>query len=413
MEETGDMGLEILYNNAFLEGKISQEDVKEIYLRIMELAAGRTELYAMGDSSIRVEMFSELVKSICFTLKMGINAQNEPPKSALKGDLRMLLEVGRAKIESGVQYGRELLRRAEEGMLNIENISYQGVIPGIEKFFKGYDYYYFAHEIPGDIDYQLFVPVSEQLQGIDYITEYLRHLTSENEFCGHFETNTITDLLKSFCADYKGLLINLFEPVVVNAIGLKLLGADIFKLEITKMECELLKKRFEEWGDGAIIELERASDELCHQLGISKEGASYAKAAVPDLYPRIRVALAAGTLENIFIRFKEARAITSVRFYEGEVMDDEKLRELIDEICDCGSVSEKIALMKSDIHSMPDFAEVLNICFWGDECEALFDALNKTEHSLMLAYIQSRPPEWRSESGWEHEFMKYIEKSNK
>ncbi len=408
MDEKSYTELATFYDETFLEGKITNEYVKEIYLHIMELAAERAELYAMGDSSIRVEMFSELVKSICFTMNKGIKAEKVAVESALKGDLRRLLEVGRTQIELEVKHGKELLRRAEESAIDIENISYLGVIPGIEKFFKGYDYYYFAHEIPGDIDYQLCVPVSEKLQGIDYITKYLRRLIAENESCGYFEKDKITALLKSYCQDYKGLLINLFEPVAVNAIGLKLLGADIFKLEITKTECELLKRRFEEWGEASTIEIERAADKMCTELGISIEKASYIKEAVGGLYSRIKAALKSETLENIFIPFKDAKMITSVHFFEGEKMDDKELRTLIDEINDCESVSDKILLIKKQIHSMRDFAEVLNICFWGEECAALFETLSKTEHSLMLAYIKGKQPDWSSESGWENEFMKFI-----
>jgi hypothetical protein len=92
-------------------------------------------------------------------------------------------------------------------------------------------------------------------------------------------------------------------------------------------------------------------------------------------------------------------------------MDNERLRKFIDEIGDCRYVSDKIAMVKQDIHSMKDLIEVLNIGFWGEECITLFDTLGDPEIGLLLQFVRSHPPEWRSDSGWEQQLMKYTRHS--
>lgn len=51
-------------------------------------------------------------------------------------------------------------------------------------------------------------------------SEYLRHILLENELLGKFDVSPVLSLLKAACRDYRELLINLYEPVAANAIGL-------------------------------------------------------------------------------------------------------------------------------------------------------------------------------------------------
>ena len=60
-------------------------------------------------------------------------------------------------------------------------------------------------------------------------------------------------------------------------------------------------------------------------------------------------------------------------------MDNEKLRDLINEIKSCRFVSDKVAMVKQEVKSIGDLVEVLNICFWEEEAVALFKAFSKEE----------------------------------
>jgi len=172
---------------------------------------------------------------------------------------------------------------------------YKDTLTNIDFFFKRYDYHFFAHEIP-DIFYQLNQPVPQELQGIEYVNEYLSRLLKENQ-TGLTTTEEI-------------------DPIdsIYGAVG---------------------------------------------------------KSAV------------------------------ATQFMDNDMMDDDALRKLIEKMNDCRFVSDKISLVRREIHSLRDMVEVLNICFWEDERIALFDHLNIMEISLLVEFISTKGQEKQSETGWE------------
>ncbi|WP_368260345.1 DUF6179 domain-containing protein, partial [Clostridium paraputrificum] len=125
------------------------------------------------------------------------------------------------------------------------------------------------------------------MQGIDFINEYLTRLLFENKFCNNFEKEKIIGILKSYCRDYKGLLINIFEPVLTNVIGLEMLEADIFELEIKSYEREILLYTFKKMNiEEDII---KAASNICNKLKIvSDYEINYVKMTVLNLLPRIK-----------------------------------------------------------------------------------------------------------------------------
>jgi hypothetical protein len=172
-------------------------------------------------------------------------------------------------------------------------------------FFRQYDYRFFAHQIPCYVDYQLCHSVPYELQGVEFINEYLRRLIIEDDFVRKFEKRNVEHLLENASPDYRGLLINIFEPVCTNAIGLALLNGDVFSLCITISDIERLSELFEPLSAiPAKKVLRDAGEYVCTILGIT--GASsieYVGKTAEDLYPRIEVALPHGNLGGIFVPF--------------------------------------------------------------------------------------------------------------
>lgn len=414
MEENKSNYLERVSNQAVLDGTLTNEDVEAIQIKLWHLLGQRTERHTMGgSSSVPVETAEELLKSICFTIGLYMKAMGKSPVSLLKtANMQELLQAGWAEIESQIEIGKELLQKVKDNAPQIENISYQDTLKGIEGFFKKYDYRFFAHVIPCDIDYQLCHTVPSELQGIEYVNEYLRHLLTENKFCRNFDTEKMILLLKSYCPDYKGLLINLYEPVAINAIGLAMLDGDILALDISEKGRGELLECFQGWTKTkAVEELKRSADKLCHSLYFEDVPASeYLQMTAIELHPRIEAALPTGCLEGIFLSllFEPAEEIPDIQFVDGDMMDNEDLRKLIDEISSCRFVSDKIAIVKREIHSLRDLIEVLNIGFWDDDCPALFDTLENSELALLLRFLYNRQPEWHSDSGWELQLLNYA-----
>jgi hypothetical protein len=388
-------------------GILNEEEIQKLQLTLWGLLGIHTERYTRGESgSVRVEVAEELFRSICFSI--GLQLERSDNISLIKTEnVEELLKESWGTIEEMVEEGKALLKEIKATAPKIGNQSYEDTLLGIKAFFKGYDYLFFAHEIPGDIDYQLCHPVADEMLGIEYINEYLRRLKLENEFCNHFPIDKITALLKSYSSDYIELLINIYYPVATNALGRAILNKEDLGLNISSVDRHRLNAHF----DSATSEevensMNEAVKQVCHQLQIEDEiTASYLKQTSDELLARIRAA--SGNLDGIFISLYEepAQAETSSQFIDGEVMDDAELRELIDDLNDSESLAEKIDIAKREIHSLADMVDVLNVCFWEEECEQLFSTMSEIELNLLRDYIKNKTDSSQSNTGWE-EYLK-------
>lgn len=75
-------------------------------------------------------------------------------------------------------------------------------------------------------------------------------------------------------------------------------------------------------------------------------------------------------------------------FEDGEMMDDEKLRLFIEEMQECRYLSDKIGMIREQIHSLSDLEEVLKECFWDAEYPEVFQLLSPPEADALQANIK-------------------------
>lgn len=420
MEAENDNFLSVLSGNSDISS-LTDEDSLSIQNKLWELLGKRVENFTMGDSSsVRVETARELLTSICYTI--GLNFESGVPLNTVRArltdeDLNELLKTGVEKVKLKVSAGEALLKKAVVSAPAVEIDAYRQTLTEIGSFFKRYHYHHFAHEIPCIIDYPLAHPVSETLLGVDYICAYLRCVIIENDFCGRFDVSAVVLLLKSVCPDYKENLLNIYETAAFSAIALALINGDIHSLEIKESDREKLYQSICTYQEDEMrSKLETAVSALCADLDISDPDAKeYLRETAAALYARLKAVSELKQLEVIFPPPYVERAVknTAVTYIDSAPMDDEKLRVLIDEITSCRYVTDKITLLKQNAKSLRDYVEILNICFWDDECDALYQTLDEAEIELLLRYIrqkQKRRPEWRSETGWEKGL---IEKSRR
>ena len=400
-------------NNFYLEllkdsnlTNISNEDKEIITIKIWTLLGKVTERYTMGDSSsVPVEIAEELLKSITFLLKKEMKNGKFEVDIFECENLEGVWKDSWITIEKDIAMGKDLLEEVIKTSTGIENISYDDTVMGIEKGLKIYDYRFLAHEVPCSIDYQLSNPVDEDMQGIDFINEYLTRLLFENKFCNNFEKEKIIGILKSYCRDYKGLLINIFEPVLTNVIGLEMLEADIFELEIKSYEREILLYTFKKMNiEENII---KAASNICNKLKIvSDYEINYVKMTALNLLPRIKEGIKNNNIENIFLSYKIQEDEVRDIFVSNENMDDERLRGLIEEIRVCRFTKDKIAAIHKEVRSLDDLVEIFNNCIWEDEVEEIVNNLNKEEIEALKYYLNNKLNDNISNTGWEQKFIK-------
>lgn len=396
-------------------GVLSDGDRRLIEAFAWELLGERMQRYTMGDSSsVPVETAKELMKSVAFSI--GAALKFSPNAFALMkdGDKAAFLKAAWAGIEQELELGRASLAFVLKSGPKVENRAYHDTVRELALFFKRYDYRFFAHAVPCTIDYQLCEPVPESFEGILYVNEYLRRLSVENTVLQRFEPSEVTALLKGITADYSEQLMGMFEPVLANAFGRALLHRTPGSLEISDADRTELLQLLKPWPDDDLMNA--AVVRLCDSFALPDERAGqYVRAAVRAMLPRVQAAVSANRLEPVFPSlYREEEDIRpSVRFIDSRTMDNEQLRSLIDEAAECRFVSDKIAIMKREVHSLRDACEILNTCFWEEEdCSAYYRSLRVDELALLLLYAEKKrgkTPEWASESGWERRLERYIQ----
>ena len=259
----------------------------EITEALYSLLSAQCKSFTGGQSSsLSVETVEALLSSICFSLscfanKYGQNALLKiPPEKALEG--------ARDILKKRIQLCKTLYLTLLRLPFQPDNVSYRDTVNGMENFFKKYDYYFFADQVPCDIDYQLCLQVNENLWGVEFLTEYIKRLICEGRFCGAFQRYEITALLANFGSRNNELLINVFTPVLSNALGRVLLGNDISTLEVTPDGIEKLFSMFAGLKyEEALPIVDKASKLLCSRVGFSGYNAEYVNESARTLIPRI------------------------------------------------------------------------------------------------------------------------------
>ena len=171
-------------------------------------------LYTCGESSSVSELEGhELAESALYVLGLADGAELQTMGLLASGDVVATWTRKRTELESRIPEVMGLWRRAVATMPPIRNIALRDTLESIGRLPQAYDTFFAAHEVPASIDYPLSEPVSEQLRGLDYVEAWLRQLIGEAQFLAQFDVDEMTAYLDAWCPDYRGLLINLHDPI--------------------------------------------------------------------------------------------------------------------------------------------------------------------------------------------------------
>lgn len=207
------------------ERAFSPEEAAALRQKLWPLLARQAGLYTgCGSSSLPEDTARELLCSLCYTLKVWFQAGGAASQPLADADLEAGLRQGQAILEQKCRQARRLWMAVRHSAPDLKNRALADTLDSIGAFFQRYDLRFFAHCIPCDIDYPLCRAVPEALPGVDYILAYLDRLGMEHALLRPFAPSRVRRLLAAGCPDPVGLLVNLCEPVLANAVGLTLLG---------------------------------------------------------------------------------------------------------------------------------------------------------------------------------------------
>lgn len=392
-------------------GLITEKDKNAASQQLWALMHKQTRRYTMDDSSsITVEKASELYNSVSYCIGMQLKEYGSNAAEQLRTQsAESLFDMGQALVKKAVSEGKALLNTLQNEFVDIKNISYHDtVFNALPGFFVSYDPRFFAHETPCDIDYQLFIGVKD-FKGIEYINEYLKRLLIENGFLKSFEPKHIELLLQGYCPEPEQQLINIFEPVLINSVGLKLIGKEVRGLDITEVDrAELLNRFCDNEGEKLFGVVSNAVNGVLEDFNISgSEAAAYIKEIEKPLTLHFQRMLNEGELSALFISFA-SKAEAEIVFKDNMHMPDEQLRKLIDEMKTCRFTTDKLMIL-SRVRSVSDWVELVNECFFEDEYEQVFKNMGKDESSVLCVYLRDNS----RNVPWEGAFLKFTFGQNK
>ncbi|MEG2194639.1 MAG: DUF6179 domain-containing protein [Terrisporobacter sp.] len=394
---------------------LDDTDLNRVANERLDVLKLQLKYYTKNDSSsVMVEVAENIIKGIDYTIGIYMKNLNSTELiiDSLKNEsLSNMLEKGYNLIKDKVKTGRRLLDTIQINKLNIENYSYNDTIDyGIPLFFQQYDAFFAANETPGSIDYQICIE-NMNLEGIEYIKDYLEKLKLENEFCSKFNIDDIKELLKGYDKSSELLLINIFELVLINAIGLAMCGKFIGNLNITDIDRKNIKEKLIKLSlEELKVELLKYASICFETLNIGNNDLiNYIGEATSNIASYIKNSIELDRLEKIFISFSDSNEKDYIEYRDKEKMSNTDFRKITSNIREIYSIKDKITLIKSNFNSLEDLVDMLDSeCLFGDEFYQYFKSLSNMETILLFKYTLDLSFNNDCEKEWYIKFNKYI-----
>ncbi len=421
-----------LLNEALRIGLIDQATIDGVQAQIMIILAELIRKFTKGESSsLKVETTQRLLMSIFYAIDAAISNFDDPQEalhSLEEEDIKEIYKMGLDLLESCLTESKQLYQEIEKHKLAVQIEAYHTTINAFPAFFQNYDLLYSAQDTMANIDYPLLFD-DMSIQGVFYIKQYLEKLQLEDRFCGLFAQEDINHLLFNYGSvyriNYSESLINVFEIVLSNAIFSVLSGNSGDQLRISQAQFELLQPKFVGLDHThAALLIAAAIEVLINELQIDQpRTGEYIRKFKSVFLTRFTNALAHNCLENVIIIDKEVTQQFDIIFDEGNRLDDERFRLVVDDIMDCTFTKRKTDIVRTEIHSLGDFIDILEAdCFFGDEYYDLFNSLGDMELSILtrIVFIEGirtslmnfsieNPGEKAMETDWQIEFSNYLQ----
>ena len=296
-----------LIRQACRQGLLTEEEVRDMKRQLLELVAERTEAWNHGESSsVRIEQAQDFVESILFVMGLQLKAESSADRAleTLKTEpVRKCFAQGTERVKRKIAISRLLQRRMGKNLFPSKNIFFRETFTaGIDGFFRLYDPAFAAHDIHITADYPLCVGRPE-LQGIEFIEQYLSCGEAENLFLCTFDPDRVDRLLTGLTPGYGEIPMNLFEPVFLTALGLVLTGGDPESLHLTDENLRTLYRIFSgRNGDETERILQNGLVRLKEVLVLPKLALEYSALCIPFLTSSVVNGISNHSLNKVFLK---------------------------------------------------------------------------------------------------------------
>ena len=292
-----------LMNTAHERGIISNSELKDIGQKILELLIHRIKIYTgVENSSVSSDIAENIMHSNLYTV--GIYLKRFSPDDGIneminKNFIDMYAD-GKKLIYRKIKVAKILYYKVIKTKLFTENETYNStLVGGISGFFKIYDPEFEAYNIKITADYPLYNNIIGKYDGIEFIEKYLQSISYENELCNTFLPEDIESLLTRYSTEYRNLVINVFQLVLIECVGCVIGEEECIKLKISSDTVQmiydrLLDKSRKELRDILLIILKRL-------FGSKDKIMSYIEDGISEIESTIYNGVRLKTLDKIFV----------------------------------------------------------------------------------------------------------------
>lgn len=181
-----------------------------------------------------------------------------------------------------------------------ENRALRDTLRSIGRGFRHYDVRFFPQHFPCSIDYPLARSVSEELEGIYYVSAYLKSLACESALLTCLPQEALRGVWERTCPDWREAVVDLYTPAAANALARTLLGGT--ELTLTDGELERLRAAWEHRTPSQLESfLLSAAGTLAARYALAPDAADYLCTCARELALRAAMLRDCGGLRGIFV----------------------------------------------------------------------------------------------------------------
>ena len=210
--------------------KYEMEDLVPI---VAKLAEGYT---SKESTSITYERAQQLMEAVLYSIR---EAEKAGQFSLIQKDelsTERMYAIGVKCVEDKTKEALDLYNGIMTHFSSYGNqCLYDTVVKGLPEFFQWYDCRYDPQNTILTLDYPILMDISEHT-GIDKIYDFLICIQLEQIFLNIFQPEYVMEILSKYDKQYKLMIENLCEIVLMNVISHMLAGKEIFILDFEPEE---------------------------------------------------------------------------------------------------------------------------------------------------------------------------------
>lgn len=223
-------------------------EIEELVPIVAKLAEGYT---SKESTSITYDKAQQLMGAVLYSIHEGEKAEHFLLVQKDEMPLERMYAIGAKCVEEKTKETLNLYNEIMTHFSSYENKCLNDtVVKGLPEFFKWYDCKYEPQNTILTLDYPILVDLSEYT-GIDKIYDYILCIQMEQKFLNKFSSEYVMEILSKYDKQYRLIIDNICEIVLMNVIIHILAGKNISILNFEPEE--YLKMQ-------ALIQTENLSD---------------------------------------------------------------------------------------------------------------------------------------------------------